>query len=68
MAKLVQPPPKFLHPEWNLSNQMKYANAEGERSAAERLIDESERVCDDTTTITKNAQRDVTNKLGISKH
>ena len=64
MAKLVQPPPKFVHPEWNMSNQMKYANAEGERSAAERLIEESKRVVDDTDDRTKKTQRNVNHKLG----
>jgi tektin-1 len=61
MSKLVQPPPKFTHPEWTISNQTKYANAEGERSAAERLIAESDRVIDDKT---RKTQRDVNKKFG----
>nr|WLD15743.1 tektin 1 [Platynereis dumerilii] len=63
MAKLVQAPPKFTHPEWNVSNQMKYANAEAERSAAERLIEESKRLDDDTRAKTRKTQRDVNKKL-----
>jgi tektin-1 len=63
MAKLMQPPPKFVPPEWVISNQTKYANAEGERAAAERLIEESKRVVDDTESTTFKMQRDVNKKL-----
>lgn len=48
MSSLKQPPPKFHHSEWVISNKMKYANAEGERAAAERLIAESIRAMDDS--------------------
>ena len=65
MAKLVQAPPKFTHPEWNVSNQSKYANAEGERSAGERLVEESKRLCDETEKRTHKTQRDVNHKLGM---
>ena len=64
MAKLVAPPPKFMHPEWNVSNHMQYANAEAERSAAERLVEESKRLCDETDATTKKTQRDVNKKFG----
>ena len=64
MAQLVKPQPVFTHPEWNISGQSIYANAEGERAAAERLVDESERVIDDTDDVTKKTQRDVNKKLG----
>ncbi len=64
MAQLVTGPPKFRHPEWTVSNQMKYANAEGERAAAERLIAESDRVRDETEARTNKTQRDVNKKLG----
>jgi tektin-1 len=64
MAKLLQPPPKFIHPEWVISNQYKYANAEGERAAAERLVDESKRLIDETDKITYKTQRDVNKKFG----
>ena len=67
MAKLVQPPPKFVHPEWVISNQTKYANAEGERSAAERLIAESDRLVDETNARTRKTQRDVNKKFGECK-
>jgi len=63
MAKLVHAPPKFAHPEWTVSNQMQYANAEGERSAAERLVDESKRLCDELDSRTQKTQRDVLKKL-----
>ena len=64
MAKLLQAPPKFTHPEWNVSNKMKYANAEGERAAAERLIEESKRLCDETDKTTDKTQKDVNRKFG----
>ena len=64
MAKVVQPPPKFTHPEWNISNQMKYGNAEAERAAAERLVEESKRLVDETDKTTDKTQRDVNKKLG----
>jgi len=67
MAKLVQRPPKYMHPEWVISNQMKYANAEGERAAAERLGDEVTRVIDETSKTTFKVQRDVNKKFGIHK-
>ncbi len=51
MAAVSQPPPKFHHSEWVISNQMKYANAEAERQAAERLIAESLRAIDDSNKV-----------------
>ena len=64
MAKLLQPPPKFTHPEWTISNQMKYANAEADRAAAERLAAESQRLADETQKTTEKTQRDVNKKFG----
>lgn len=63
MAKLMQAPPKFMHPEWVVSNQMQYGNAEGERAAAERLVEESKRLCDETENRTQKTQRDVQKKF-----
>jgi len=63
MAKLMTAPPKFMHPEWVVSNQMQYANAEGERAAAERLVEESKRLCDETENRTNKTQRDVQKKF-----
>ena len=63
MAKLVQPPPKFTHPEWVISNQSKYGNAEADRAAAERLIEESKRLVDETNKRTDKTQRDVNKKF-----
>ena len=67
MAQLATGPPKFRHPEWVVSNQVKYANAEGERAAAERLIAESDRVVDETAQRTYKTQRDVNKKLGMKQ-
>ena len=64
MARLLQPPPKFTHPEWVISNQRKYANAEGERAAAERLVMEADRVISETDKTTFKVQRDVNKKFG----
>lgn len=64
MAKLVQPPTRFTHPDWTTSNLTKYANAETERAAAERLVDESKRLADETEKRTEKTQRDVNKKFG----
>ena len=64
MARLLQPPPKFTHPEWVISNQTKYASAEGERAAAERLVMEADRVINETDKTTFKVQRDVNKKFG----
>jgi len=42
---------------------MKYANAEGERGAAERLVEESKRLCEETDKTTFKTQRDVNKKF-----
>lgn len=42
---------------------MKYANAEAERAAAERLVDESKRLVDETDGTTFKTQRDVNKKF-----
>lgn len=63
MARLVAPPTKFTHPEWVISNQTQYANAEAERAAAERLFDESGRLIEETDGRTKRTQADVNKKL-----
>lgn len=64
MAKVVTGPTRFTHPEWTTSNLTKYANAEVERAAAERLVDESKRLADETEKTTEKTQRDVNKKLG----
>ncbi|XP_069134819.1 tektin-1-like [Argopecten irradians] len=63
MAKLVQPPPRFTHSEWTTSNLTKYANAEVERAAAERLVEESKRLSNETEKRTEKTQRDVNKKF-----
>lgn len=63
MAKLVQPPTRFTHQDWTTSNLTKYANAETERAAAERLVDESKRLSDETQKRTEKTQRDVNKKF-----
>lgn len=63
MAKVIQPAPRFTHEEWTKSNLTKYANAEAERAAAERLVDESNRVADETEKRTEKTQRDVNKKF-----
>ena len=64
MSKLIQPPQRFTHGEWNYSNHSNYNNAEKQRASAERLIDESNRLIDETDEATKKTQRDVNKKFG----
>ena len=64
MARIAAPPPKFTIPEWTISNQIKYGNAEAERAAAERLVEESKRVDEETRKTTFKTQRDVNKKIG----
>lgn len=68
MAKLVQGPPRFTHPEWTTSNLTHYANAESERAASERLVEESKRLSEETAKRTEKTQRDVSKKLGNFKY
>lgn len=63
MAKVVQSPPKSYPHEWKLSNQSQYLTAEAERSASERLRDETERVIEATDARTRKAQADVERNL-----
>ena len=63
MAKLVQAPTRFTHQDWTTSNLTKYANAESERAAAERLVDESKRLSLETEKRTEKTQRDVNKKF-----
>ena len=63
MAHVVQSPQKYHPHEWKQSNHLQYVTAENERSAAERLWDESERVLQETQARTEKAQADVNMKL-----
>jgi len=53
MAKLIQPPQKFVTPEWIYGCRYLYGNAEAERAAAERLVMESQRTMEDTKKTTE---------------
>ncbi|XP_071945439.1 tektin-1-like [Antedon mediterranea] len=63
MAKLIQAPSVFTHPEWTLNNHLEYDSAEKQRASAERLIAESDRLIDETDKTTKKTQRDVNKKF-----
>lgn len=63
MARVITAPSVFTHPDWTLSNKTKYKNAELERAAAERLIDESERLDGETEELTVKTNQDVNKKL-----
>ncbi|XP_008154968.1 tektin-1 [Eptesicus fuscus] len=63
MAKLLQPPHKFLPSEWHLANKSQYHKAEAERSRSERLVAESERLVDEIDKSTRKSQSDVNKKL-----
>jgi len=53
MAKLIQPPQKFVTPEWYYGCRYLYGNTEAERAAAERLVMESQRTMEDTKKTTE---------------
>ncbi|XP_013377680.1 PREDICTED: tektin-1 isoform X1 [Chinchilla lanigera] len=63
MAKLLQPPPKFLPAEWHIANKNQYHRAEAQRSRSERLVAESQRLVDDIDKSTRKSQSDVNKKL-----
>ena len=63
MAQVVKSPPKSYPHEWKLSNQTQYVTAEAERSASERLRDETQRVIEATDARTRKAQADVERNL-----
>ena len=63
MAKLVRSPPKYHPSEWHASNELNYTRAEDERSAAERLSAECDRLRKETDATTLRVQQDVEHKL-----
>lgn len=65
MATLLKPPQRYTHPEWSHSNKTKYKNAEKERAASERLVEESKRLVVETQDRADTAQADVNKKLGM---
>ena len=64
MAKLVKLPPVFTHPEWTLSNKMRFKNAELERQFAEQIEAEADRLVGATAERTTKTLSDVDKKLG----
>jgi len=66
MAKLIQPPQKFVPPEWIYGCRYLYGNTEAERAAAERLIMESQRTMEDTKKTTERLIFD--NKKRTGEH
>lgn len=64
MAKLLQPPPKFLPLEWHIANKNQYHRAEAQRSQSERLVAESQRLVEEIEKTTRKSQSDVNKKLG----
>nr|XP_060501020.1 tektin-1 [Panthera onca] len=63
MARLLQPPPKFLPAEWHMANENQYHRAEAERSRSERLVAESQRLVEEIGKTTRKSQSDVNKKL-----
>ncbi|KAF0872630.1 TEKT1 protein, partial [Crocuta crocuta] len=63
MAKLLQPPPKFLPSEWQVANKSQYHRAEAQRSRSERLVAESQRLVEEIEKTTRRSQSDVNKKL-----
>lgn len=64
MATVMKAPERFTHPEWTHSNKTKYKNAEKERAASERLVEESKRLVNETQDRADTAEDDVNMKLG----
>lgn len=64
MAKLLEVPPKFLPPEWNIANKAQYSGAEAQRSQSERLVDESQRLVDEIERTTRKTQSEVNKRIG----
>lgn len=64
MAKLLEMPPKFLLPEWDIANKAQYSSAEAQRSHSERLVDESQRLVDEIERTTRRTQSDVNKRIG----
>ncbi|XP_035155637.2 tektin-1 isoform X2 [Callithrix jacchus] len=63
MAKLLQPPPKFLPSEWHIANKNQYHRADSQKSRSERLVAESQRLVDEIEKTTRKSQSDVNKKL-----
>ncbi|CAB1347669.1 unnamed protein product [Coregonus sp. 'balchen'] len=63
MSRLMDPPPKFLPPEWRLANQIHYGSAEAERSRSERLTAESKRLIEESGMAAKRMQQDANKRL-----
>nr|XP_035155637.1 tektin-1 isoform X2 [Callithrix jacchus] len=63
MAKLLQPPPKFLPSEWHIANKNQYHRADAQKSRSERLVAESQRLVDEIEKTTRKSQSDVNKKL-----
>ncbi|KAJ8369273.1 hypothetical protein SKAU_G00093010 [Synaphobranchus kaupii] len=63
MYKVKQVPPKFLPPEWWLTNRAHCVSAESECSRSERLITASQTVVEESNKATQRMQQDVNKKL-----
>ncbi|XP_029785088.1 tektin-1 isoform X2 [Suricata suricatta] len=63
MARLLQPPPKFLPADWQVANKTQYHRAEAQRSRSERLVVESQRLVEEIEKTTRRSQSDVNRKL-----
>ncbi|XP_012868660.1 PREDICTED: tektin-1 [Dipodomys ordii] len=63
MARLIQPPPKFLPSEWQTINKNHYHKAEAQRCRSERLVVESQRLVEEINKSTRRSQCDSDKKL-----
>lgn len=64
MAKLVTRPQRFTPEEWKLASKVKHKNTERDRSVAERLILECERLDIEGRATVDRTLADVNQKLG----
>ncbi|XP_014666311.1 PREDICTED: tektin-1-like [Priapulus caudatus] len=59
----MEPAHQYSWQQWSAENHAKYINAEKQRSEAERLTKELERLCEETADITTHSQKEVNKKL-----
>ncbi|XP_030633677.1 tektin-1 [Chanos chanos] len=63
MSRLLEPPAKFLPPEWKYANQVHLRNAEAERARSERLTAECRRLIEESNKSAKRMQKDASKRL-----
>ena len=63
MAKLITEPHRFTYTDWKIASKSKFKNAELERQFAEKLVEESKRLINETSERKETTKADVDKKL-----